>query len=131
MTEYNKYDVVFGEFPDSDDSCQSGIRPAVIIQNNIGNRFSPTMLVIPMSSKLKKVNQPTHILIHPDHKNGLSTTSMLLAEQTMPISKNKVTKIGRIQDRTMQKDIFKCFLYSSAYGDDDEDLKELKKAQIV
>ena len=126
MLKYNKYDVIFGEFPDSDGSVQSGYRPGIVIQNNIGNKYSPTLIAIPLTSKIKNLDQATHILIESDNENGLKVNSMLLAEQISTIDKKKARKIGVISDRKLQKDIFKCFIYSAAYGDRDEDLRELQ-----
>jgi len=126
MNSFNKYDVVYGIFPDSDGSSkQSGYRPGIIIQNNIGNKYSPTLLAIPLTSRIKKINQPTHMLVKSDRKNGLRTDSMLLAEQITAIDKENVKKIGHISDRNVQRNIFKCFIHSAAYGNDDDDLKEL------
>lgn len=126
MLKYNKYDVIFGEFPDNDGSVQSGYRPGIVIQNNIGNKYSPTLIAIPLTSKIKNLDQATHILIESDNENGLKVNSMLLAEQISTIDKKKARKIGVISDRKLQKDIFKCFIYSAAYGDRDEDLRELQ-----
>lgn len=125
--DYKKYDVIYGEFPKmNDESIQSGYRPAVVIQNDIGNKFSPTLLVLPLSSQLKKITMPTHTIINKDFDNGLTQKSILLAEQVTTISKKKVRKIGSISNRDLQKKIFKCFVYSAAYGDQDEDFRELK-----
>ena len=126
MFKYNKYDVIFGEFPDSDGSVQSGYRPGIVIQNNIGNWFSPTLIAIPLTSKIKNLDQATHLLIERNEENGLKTNSMLLAEQISTIDKKKVKKVGTISDRELQKSIFKCFIYSAAYGDCDDDLRELQ-----
>ena len=126
MTAYNKYDIVYGKLPHNEESIQSGCRPFLVISNNIGNKFSPILLVIPLTSQLKNTNQPTHTVIKCDGTNGLTSDSMLLAEQITTISKNKARKIGRITDRETQKEIFKCFIYSAAYGDFDQDLKELQ-----
>ena len=117
MFKYNKYDVIFGEFPDSDGSVQSGYRPGIVIQNNIGNKYSPTLIAIPLTSKIKNIGQATHMLIKCDKENGLSTDSMLLAEQISTIDKKKAKKVGTISDRDLQKSIFRCFIYSAAYGD--------------
>lgn len=126
MLKYNKYDVIFGEFPDNDGSIQSGYRPGIVIQNNIGNKYSPTLIALPLTSKIKNLDQATHILIESNNENGLKVNSMLLAEQIATIDKKKVKKIGVISDRKLQKDIFKCFIYSAAYGDRDDDLRELQ-----
>ena len=125
--EYKKYDVIYGEFRESNNEClQSGSRPAIVLSNNLGNKYSPTLLVLPLSSHIKKLNMPTHKLIKPDSHNGLKVNSMVLAEQVTTINKNMVVKIGRIDDRALQKEIFKCFIYSAAFGDQDEDLQELQ-----
>lgn len=125
--EFKKYDVIYGDFPDmNDESIQAGYRPAVVIQNDIGNKFSPTLLVIPLSSKLKRLKMPTHVVIKNNDSNGLSKDSVLLAEQATTISKKKVKKIGSIEDRSLQKKIFRCFIYSAAFGDQDKDLQDLQ-----
>ena len=81
MLKYNKYDVIFGEFPDRDGSIQSGYRPGIVIQNNIGNTYSPTLIAIPLTSKIKNLNQGTYMLIQCNDENVLKVDSMLLAEQ--------------------------------------------------
>lgn len=124
--EYNKYDVIFGEFPDNNGSIQSGYRPGIIIQNNIGNKYSPTLIAIPLTSQIKKLEQATHLFIKGNKENGLLKDSMLLAEQITTIDKKKTRRIGSISDRELQKAIFKCFIYAAAYGDQDDDLKEIK-----
>lgn len=126
MSKYDKYDVVLAELPDRNGSTQSGLRPCVNMQNNLGNKFSPTLIVLPLTKRIKNIEQPTHLLIESDDVNGLNITSMLLAEQITTVDKNKVKKIGKITDRNLQKGIFKCYIYAAAYGDLDEDLKELQ-----
>ena len=123
---YNKYDVIFAKFPDNDGSIQSGYRPGIVIQNNIGNKYSPTLLAIPLTKNIKNIEQATHLLIERNNDNGLRVDSMLLAEQISAINKDKTKKIGRISDRELQKNIFKCYIYAAAYGEQDEDLKELQ-----
>lgn len=125
MYKFNKYDVVFGEFSDTNDSKQSGYRPAIVMQNDIGNKYSPTLVVLPLTKKIKNIEQPTHLRIEKDDDNRLSFDSMLLAEQITTIDKTKVKKIGRIRNRDTQKNIFKCFICMAAYGDFDKDLQEL------
>ena len=126
MKKFNKYDVIFCEFNGSDGSKQSGYRPAVVMQNDIGNRYSPTLIVLPLTSKIKNLEQPTHMIINSNDDNGLISDSMLLAEQITTIDKAKAKRIGKISDRKLQKNIFKCYIYAAAYGDFDEDLKELQ-----
>lgn len=71
------------------DSEQSGIRPAVVFQNNIGNRYSPNVIVLPLTSKCKKRTQPTHVFL-PADDTGLRMDSMVLCENPVCISKQKL-----------------------------------------
>lgn len=80
---------VFMVMLDGTGSEQKGWRPAVIFQNNIGNYHSPNVIVLPMTSKLKKVNQPTHVLIRAK-ETGLKLDSMVLCENPLPLSKSKL-----------------------------------------
>lgn len=62
--KFEKFDIVMVDFGDNTiGSEQGGKRPAIIVQNDIGNHFAATTIVIPFSTKLKKINQPTHTLI--------------------------------------------------------------------
>ena len=80
-------------------SEQGGKRPAVVIQNNIGNKYSPTTIVLPITSKLKNINQPTHVLLKKDIDNGLSVDSIVLAEAVRQISKERIIKyLGKISN---------------------------------
>lgn len=71
-------------------SEQQGWRPAVIIQNNVGNQFSPNLIVLPFTSVTKRVNQPTHVLIPKEA--GLRKDSMVLCENPSVMSKERVGK---------------------------------------
>lgn len=71
------------------DSEQKGCRPALIFQNNVGNAHSPNVIVLPLTSKLKKANQPTHVFI-PANGTGLKRDSMVLCENPICISKSKL-----------------------------------------
>ena len=126
MEIYNKYDVIMCDLPDGIDSVQSGYRPAIVLQNEIGNKFSPTLIVLPLTKQIKNLGQPTHLLISKDSDNNLNYDSMLLAEQIATVSKNGARKIGKITDRNLQKSIFKCYIYAAAYGEFDDDYRELQ-----
>ena len=78
-------------------NVQTGIRPCIIISNNANNRFSGIIKVMPITSKIKKLNLPCHVLIEADVFNGLTVDSMAMAEQVVTIEKDYVLeKIGRI-----------------------------------
>jgi len=75
---------------------QGGIRPVVLVQNNAGNFFAPTLIVVPITSKVwKKPSQPTHYLIH--QTQGLRSDGIALGEQITTIDKRQCLKyIGRL-----------------------------------
>lgn len=60
-------------------SSQKGWRPGVVFQNNTGNIYSPNIIALPLTSHLKKANQPTHVIINGSEE-GLPRTSMVLCE---------------------------------------------------
>lgn len=72
-------------------SEQIGYRPAVIFQNNIGNTYSPNVTVLPLTSRQKKRSQPTHVFL-PAEETGLKLDSMVLCENPVCISKEKLGK---------------------------------------
>lgn len=70
------------------DSEQRGFRPGVIFQNNIGNKFSPNVIVLPFTSAIKKTSQPTHVRIPKEV--GIRVDSMVLCENPERMSKEKL-----------------------------------------
>lgn len=68
-----------------DDNAQNGWRPGIVLQNNIGNLYSPNIIALPVTSSLKKLTQPTHVLLLAE-ETGLLMDSMVLCEnpETMP-----------------------------------------------
>lgn len=82
-------------------SEQGGYRPVLVVQNNKGNRFSTTVIVAPISSKLTKNHLPTHVVIELD---GLQKKSVILLEQLRTIDKKRIReKVGKINDTMMQE----------------------------
>lgn len=82
-------------------SEQTGVRPVLIIQNNKGNKYSPTTIIVCLSSKIhSKAKIPTHYLL--PELNGLKYPSMVLCEQIKVIDKDRlIKKIGKINKRDM------------------------------
>ena len=70
-------------------SEQSGLRPAVVFQNNKGNFHSPNVIVLPLTSVIKKRAQPTHVLLRAD-RTGLLKDSIVLCENPVCISKQRL-----------------------------------------
>lgn len=81
-------------------SEQGGIRPVLIIQNNVGNHFSPTIVAAAITSRKAKNSLPTHILL--ENVPGLAPTSLLLLEQLRTIDRKRLRGyIGRISKEKM------------------------------
>lgn len=99
-SETNKKSISWGDIYyaelDGKGSEQSGFRPVIIIQNNVGNRFSPTVVIATITSKLGKANVPTHVVVEG---YGLKSKSVIEAEQIKTIDKNRLkTYIGTVRD---------------------------------
>lgn len=91
-------------------SEQGGVRPVVIIQNDVGNKYSPTVIVSAITSKIDKTKMPTHIEI--DNEDFLNKSSIVLLEQIRTIDKARLgKKIGHLESNIMKK-IDKAILLS-------------------
>ena len=83
-------------------SEQGGVRPVLILQNNVGNKYSPTVIVAAITSKIDKSRVPTHIAIGKD--KGLTDDSVALLEQIRTIDKQRLTdKITHLNDDIMKE----------------------------
>ena len=91
--EITRGTIVMVDLPLGNGSVQGGTRPAVVISNDKGNKFSPVLIVIPLTSRLDKKYMPTHHTIEPSIVNGLTKTSIALAEQIITIGKDAVRNI--------------------------------------
>ena len=79
-------------------SEQGGIRPVIIIQNDVGNKYSPTVIAAAITSQTNKTKLPTHIELG-ENKCGLKSNSVILTEQIRTIDKSRLKeKIGHIDD---------------------------------
>lgn len=83
---------------------QGGIRPVLILQNDMGNRYSPTTIIAPLTTVLKKKNMPTHIETSDLASYGLPRKSLVLLEQIKVIDKSRLKeKVGELTVETMVK----------------------------
>ena len=83
-------------------SEQGGVRPVLVIQNDIGNKYSPTVIAAAITSKINKAKMPTHIELSAK-EYGLNKDSVILLEQIRTIDKKRLReKIGRIDDELMK-----------------------------
>jgi len=96
-------EVYFADLSPVVGSEQGGIRPVLVIQNNIGNRFSPTVIVAAITAQIQKAKLPTHVEIEAE-KYGLERDSVILLEQIRTIDKQRLTdKITQLDDALMGK----------------------------
>ncbi len=87
-------------------SEQGGIRPVLIIQNDLGNKYSPTVIAAAITSQTNKTKLPTHIEIGGEATHGLKNNSVILAEQIRTIDKSRLKeKIGHIDDELVMNKI--------------------------
>jgi len=95
-------------------SEQGGIRPVLIIQNNTGNKFSPTIIASAITSQLTKARLPTHIEI-AQGSYGLQKNSVILLEQIRTLDKRRLKeKIGALDEVVMRK-VDKAILISLGF----------------
>jgi len=83
-------------------SEQGGVRPILIVQNDIGNKYSPTVIATAITSQMNKAKLPTHIEL--DTACGLPKDSVILAEQIRTLDKKRLReKIGSVDESIMSK----------------------------
>ena len=101
--KYLRGDIYFADIEPHIGSEQGGTRPVVVLQNDVGNRYAPTLIVATVTSRItKKADQPTHVLI--DQNPAFSTPSMVQAEQIFTIDKSRVQRfLGRITPSEMYR----------------------------
>ena len=84
-------------------SEQGGVRPVLIVQNDVGNRYSPTVIAAAITSQINKARLPTHIELSAQ-SYGLSKDSVVLLEQIRTIDKKRLKeRMGRVDDGMMTK----------------------------
>lgn len=89
---FRRGEIYFADLDPHYGSEQGGKRPVIIIQNNTGNKFSPTVIVAAVTSKIsKKPNQPTHVLI--EQNPAFSRPSVVLLEQIFTIDKERIQRL--------------------------------------
>ena len=96
-------DVFFADLSPVVGSEQGGTRPVLIIQNDIGNRFSPTVIVAAITAQIQKAKLPTHVEIKAN-KYGFERDSVILLEQLRTIDKSRLTdRITQLDAQLMEK----------------------------
>ncbi len=94
-------DIYYADLSPVIGSEQGGIRPVLIIQNDVGNKYSPTVIAAAITSRINKAKMPTHIELTAK-EYGLNKDSVILLEQIRTIDKKRLReKIGRIDNGLM------------------------------
>ena len=96
-------DIFYADLSPVIGSEQGGIRPVIIIQNDIGNKYSPTVIVAAITSQINKAKLPTHVEISSE-EYGLNRDSVILLEQIRTLDKKRLKeKIGHMTEVDMKK----------------------------
>lgn len=94
-------DIYYADLSPVVGSEQGGMRPVLIIQNDVGNRYSPTVIAAAITSRMGKTRLPTHIDVYAD-KVGLNKDSVILLEQVRTLDKKRLgEKMGHLDDEMM------------------------------
>lgn len=94
-------DIFYADLSPVVGSEQGGLRPVLIIQNDVGNKYSPTVIAAAITSKLDKTHLPTHIDIYANQV-GLARDSVILLEQIRTLDKKRLKeKMGHLDDSIM------------------------------
>ena len=94
-------DIFYADLSPVVGSEQGGLRPVLIIQNDVGNRYSPTVIAAAITSRMGKTRLPTHIDIHAD-RVGLAKDSVILLEQIRTLDKRRLKeKMGHLDSAVM------------------------------
>ena len=97
-------DIFYADLSPVIGSEQGGLRPVLIIQNDVGNKYSPTVIAAAITSRMGKTKLPTHIEINieDDPEQGLEKDSVVLLEQVRTLDKRRLReKVGRLSENLM------------------------------
>ncbi len=100
INQIKRGDIYYADLSPVVGSEQGGIRPVLIVQNDVGNKYSPTVIAAAITSQVGKSRLPTHIEIHSS--GGLSKDSVVLLEQVRTLDKRRLKeKAGHLDDFSM------------------------------
>ena len=103
LTNIKRGDIFYADLSPVIGSEQGGLRPVLIIQNDVGNRYSPTVIAAAITSQTGKAKLPTHIELS-GQSVGLSRDSVILLEQIRTLDKSRLReKMGRLDGETMTR----------------------------
>ena len=108
-TSVKRGDIYYADLSPVVGSEQGGVRPVLIIQNDTGNRYSPTVIAAAITSQTGKAKLPTHIDLPVDHSCGLSRDSVVLLEQVRTLDKKRLREtMGHVEENVMERSASDC-----------------------
>ena len=119
-------DIFYADLSPVVGSEQGGIRPVLIIQNNIGNKYSPTVIVAAITSQINKNKMPTHVEMDAA-KYGLAKNSVVLLEQVRTLDKKRLKEKIGLADRSMMEKVDEALEISFGLS---EDLIKTKEEEL-
>jgi len=103
-TSVKRGEIYYADLSPVGGSEQGGVRPVLIIQNDTGNRYSPTVIAAAITSQTGKARLPTHIELPVAQSCGLTKDSVVLLEQVRTLDKRRLReKMGRVDNRIMER----------------------------
>lgn len=101
--EVSRGDIFYADLSPVVGSEQGGVRPVLVVQNDVGNKYSPTIIIAAITSQLNKAKLPTHIELNKD-KYNLPKDSVVLLEQLRTLDKRRLKEqISKLDSLTMHK----------------------------
>ena len=103
MNNIRRGDIFYADLSPVVGSEQGGLRPVLIIQNDVGNRYSPTVIAAAITSRMGKTRLPTHIDIYAE-RAGLAKDSVILLEQIRTLDKRRLKeRMGHLEGAVMDE----------------------------
>lgn len=120
MNSVKRGDIYYADLSPVVGSEQGGLRPVLIIQNDIGNRYSPTVIAAAITSRISKTHLPAHIDVYAD-RVGLAKDSVILLEQIRTLDKRRLKeKMGHL-DESMMNEVNTAISISFGLGTPEQD----------
>ena len=116
-------DIFYADLSPVVGSEQGGVRPVLIVQNDIGKRFIPTVIAAAITSQKAKSNQPTQINLQA-HASGLARDSVVLLEQIRTIDKRRLKEKMGCLDHTSMDRVDQALSISFGLGNTEDDMRE-------
>ena len=111
MAKVKRGDVFYAELDPVIGSEQGGVRPVLIVQNDVGNQHSPTTIVAAITGQLSKAKLPTHVDL-AGRENGLAKNSVVLVEQVRTIDKTRLKEYICTLDKQIMEQVDQALLIS-------------------